>query len=147
MYAIILTALLGSSSFPEREVAFRVLSASVWLPLCERLENHHDAEVAGRAWTIVDARYLALARKGKLLPRGWTKLPWISGLALHYHEYLSAARDSACGDGPPDWPDYREATRLLLRDLAGWGWFTGHELRELVDRLGWAEERWRAANK
>src|SRR5262249_39684862 len=82
---------------------------------------------------------------GRLRPTSWPRTPW---LCLHLPppqdgNYLSQARRKASGkgQGAPDWPEYRLATRVRaharLRERRPTA-----EIVEALDRMADEERRW-----
>lgn len=123
LYALMILA-LGSPSFAARQAASAALESPAAYPALPQLQiaaRSPDPEVAQRAGRLVERHRATLAdawiaRQGKLpwldsLPRDSAD---ITDLVSHYVE-LGRARVSADNNhGGPDWPAYREATRLWL---------------------------------
>lgn len=87
----------------------------------------------------------------RMLPDYWPNVPWVDMLPTgaewpdsHTKQsfYLKAARaaGSRC-DGPPEWNDYRAATRLLLADLLRCGW-SEQRIRNLLNDMRDNERTW-----
>lgn len=134
LLALLLAALLGHPRFPVREAASAHLAAHVdaALPLLVMLERSPDAEVSYRAGVLVTAWVQEHADEisRTVYPTGWTCHPWISskppqhlwpvGVGSWWHDVECQYLDRvphAVGSFEPDWLRYREATRLLVRDL------------------------------
>jgi hypothetical protein len=135
---------LGDRNYTRRECAHRQLSAwgRLAVPYLQRAEHHPDPEVQRRA-AILLAPYdteLADLRSHLLKPTSWPRRPWLSGCPGPLTHYLSEARRYVPSTGPPEWPEYREATRLWVRSLL----LQRRPLDEIIlelDRMA-AEERW-----
>lgn len=134
MLAMILLALLGHDRFPVREASSSWLSQRVdaALPALTLLERGPCPEAAYRAGVLVTSWIQEHADElsRTLLPTGWTCHPWISskppqhlwpvGVGSWWHDVECQYLDRvphAVGSFEPDWLRYREATRLLVRDL------------------------------
>lgn len=129
-YGLLLAAIagLGSSRYQERDQCQRLLThftATVADDLTAAADDHPDAEVRRRCQQLLDLHFqqTAKTKSATTLPKGWPRLPWVDmlpdsdefcGVSQHY---LELARKVTGEKGPPDWEDYRYATRLLLEDL------------------------------
>ena len=133
-----LVCLLGNDDFQTRQVAQRQLETmgEVALGSLLRGKRSDDLEIRVRATRVSDVIY----------GMGVREWPWIDSLAGCYpgrdtiiSRYL--ARVDGWGLGP-DWPQYREATRLMFRDLADFGVSKARRL-ELLEhmRIGDVEQK------
>lgn len=131
--------LLGHPRWRVRESAAHALTAAFLadeerlLPLVRAAAADPDPEVADRA-----AGFLALYHR--LLPTGYPVLPWLDSLPPHYEDrqgiiskYMSQV-GWGCWAGAPDFPAYREATRLFVADLFAAG-KTKAEVRRVLDGM------------
>ena len=121
LYAILI-ALLGSPSFATREAATEALAAQYpALPHLQAAARSPDPEVAFRAGRLVE-RHRAVLADAWIARQG--KLPWmdsmprdsadITDLVSHYVELARPRVAVDNNHSGPDWPAYREATRLWL---------------------------------
>jgi hypothetical protein len=145
----LLATLLGSQSFDTRE------RASLSLPphLTIFLAHHHDPEVSHRAGYAAreHRRAWAYATAERMRASQFPRYPWIDGLhrAGDYgqcvRDYLDLVRELRQPNWC-QWQEYREATRLWLRDCLLEG-VPVSELQRLLDVAGEAEIQWIQANK
>jgi hypothetical protein len=144
-----LLVLLGHPSFSVREAAHAQLArlAPLIWPMLAAWENADDPEIAAHCRALVDQhwRSLPLTEKqsiaAQLRPAGWQKLPWLSSLPEWNHYYLDRAMSGGFGAGGPDWPGYREATRLWLLDMVAAG-YTPRELLPLLEAMANGDREW-----
>jgi len=117
---------LGSDQFRQREAASAALQrlAPVAVRRLQIAEHCSDREVSTRARQILDRYYAenAAAWANSTLPSTYHRLPWMAELPAEYADglgqfYLQRARREVGMQGPPDWQDYRLATRMLVEDL------------------------------
>lgn len=113
---IALTLQLGSPDFRTREAATQALArlGAASLPFLEIAERSRDREVATRARAIIDRWYAANAERIAAGVIG-ERAPWICG--DDGQAYLERARKQVGIQGPPDWSDYRLATKLMVEDM------------------------------
>jgi hypothetical protein len=145
----VLLTLLGHPSFTVREAAHAELArlAPLIWPLLAAREDAADAEVAAHCRTLVDEQWpkLSITERqeivGKLRPAGWEKLPWLSSLQQWNSYYLDRATTAGFVNGAPDWPAYREATRLWLLDMAEAG-YTPRQLQPLLETMADGDREW-----
>lgn len=140
----VLVAMLGSPHYRGRAAAHRALEGvgRAAIPCLERAAGHPDPEVARRAGILL-GRYadeIADRRSRDILPTSWPRRPWLALYDGTASGYLADARKRFKVTGQPDWPEYREATRLWVRAQ-----LTQRrpvdEIRGELDRMA-AEERW-----
>jgi hypothetical protein len=134
---------LGDRCYAARECAQRRLAAwgRLAVPHLQLAERHPDPEVQRRTAILLApyAAEIADRRAHALMPTSWPRRPWLSGCeSLTYH--LSEARHHVLSTGPPDWPEYREATRLWVRSRLLQR-RPVEEIRLKLDRMA-QEERW-----
>ena len=131
--------LLGHPQWRVREAAAHALKAAFLadeerlLPLVRAAAGHEDAEVADRAAGVLALYY-------RVLPTGYPVLPWLDSLPPDYPDraavvsrYVGRA-GWGCWPAAPDFPAYREATRLYVRDLFAAG-KTKAEVRGILDGM------------
>ncbi len=142
---------LGADSWPVREAASaRLRSAGpLAVPLLEGALLSDDLETRQRA-----RRLLAAERERVLLsclPRGWTRLPWIDGIAIstpgqqmtrEQCECLALANECGINCQPAEWPSYRYACRLWCQRRLARG-DSPASIRADVQRLAAGELAWR----
>jgi hypothetical protein len=112
---------LGDRSYRRREAAHRQLAelGRLAVPYLQRAQSSPNPEVARRA-TLLLAPYeeeFADRHSHKVLPTDWPRRPWLCLPDYALCHYLSLARQGGGKTGPPDWAEYREATRLWVRGL------------------------------
>lgn len=142
----ILILLMGSADFRTRERATMALQAAgePAIPHLVAAEQSEDAEIAQRAYWIVDEHLLALAKRGELLPAGWIGLPSVHYCDLpdvQWSNYRWFAAEQLKATTYPEYEAdavYRFATVFLCRDLAA-NHFSGHDLRDMLDAMAAAE--------
>jgi hypothetical protein len=141
---------LGSDDYRQREAAHAALQQLAPLAV-ERLciaESSADREVATRTRRILNKYYDDNAPRwaDETLPTQYGQLPWIGELPAEYAEglgqvYLQRARRQVGMQGPPEWRDYRLATRMLVEDL-----YSRRVPRQriilILDQLAEAERVW-----
>lgn len=136
---------MGSEDFRTRQEAHGALEAATLchdglLPIVAFASAaHRDPEVRHRCGQIVDAYY------SKVLDG---ELPWIDMLPADHpsrqqtiDRYLRPTTDLAGFDGG-DWPRYRLATALLVRDLFDQGWRRS-EVIVLIKRMDANERKYK----
>jgi hypothetical protein len=135
---------LGHRSYQRRAEAHHVLAACgrLAIPYLERAERRGDPEVARRAAILLEryADEMVDRRSRAILPTNWPRRPWLALYDGSVTHYLSQARTHVKATGAPDWPEYREATRLWVRSLLLQRRPVEEILNEL-DRMA-TEERW-----
>ncbi len=135
---------LGDRCYNRRECAHRRLAACgrLAVPHLQRASSHPDPEVQRRAAILLGPYETELAdrRSHCLMPTSWPRRPWLSGCYGPMTHYLTEARRCVTNTGPPDWPEYREATRLWVRSLLIQR-RPVDEIRLELDRMA-SEERW-----
>jgi hypothetical protein len=127
---------LGDRSYRRREEAHRTLArfGRLAVPHLQKAQASDNPEVARRAALLL-APYeeeLADRRSHTFLPTDWPRRPWLSLPDYGMGHYLSLARQGGSKTGPPDWPEYREATRLWVRGLL----LQRRPAQEIVEELG-----------
>lgn len=146
---------LGHDDFQRRESASAALAAlgPIAIPGLERAASSDDPEVRSRARHLLGRHYRthADAIAGRLLPRGWTHLPWIDCLPGHAwgetQGYLTLAHEGGTeSDVSGQWPSYRRATRLWLSDQLAGG-VPPRVLQRLLDEAAAKEAAWHRANQ
>lgn len=141
---------LGSDDYRQREAAYLALHKLAPLAAAQlhAAEGARDREVAQRARSILNRYYNDNAAEwaGDTLPTNYTQLPWITELPAEFAEglgqvYLQRARRQVGMQGPPEWRDYRLATRMLVEDL-----YSRRVSRQriilILDQLAEAERVW-----
>jgi hypothetical protein len=150
LLCLVLVALTGHDSFRVREAASVSLERQGTLAAPALLLGWHAGcpETQARCWHLLRplCRHFPEAASEWVKPRGgW---PWIDGATdapvcwSEMGELLSRARQAGFTDAPPDWPCYREATRLLVLRRLRDGEVVGPTLEWLRER----ERYWRAVN-
>jgi hypothetical protein len=125
LFAILLSN-LGAEDYGRRQAAHRVLQqvAPLAVHRLQIAEKSSDREVATRARQLLNRYYAdsAATWARHLTAERDDEFPWIADIpsehtsgALPY--YLDIARGQLEKQGPPNWPEYRLATRLLVQDL------------------------------
>jgi len=146
----VLAANLGSEHYREREAAHVALRqlAPVAVERLQALEKSTDREVATRVRQILDGYYAANAPAwaNETLPTNYARLPWISELPSDVEQglaqyYLERARQQIGIHGPPEWNDYRLATKLLVEDLYGKR-VTRRQVVIILDQMVETERSW-----
>lgn len=163
MLAMILLALLSHDRFAIREAASTYLAerTDAALPALVLLERSPDAEVSYRAGVLVTGWIQDHADElsRTLLPTGWTCHLWIlsrppeacwpTGLGDWWSEvecrYLSLV-PAKVESFEPDWLRYREATRLLVRDLIARR-VPAATIRRLLDAMAREDLHWWATHR
>lgn len=143
---------LGAEKFAEREKAFRALKkigkpAFAALQIAEKSPN---LEIAVRARKLAapfhEERHAKLA--SEIMPTSWPRVPWVCIGSYYGGEssvWVAKAREGGAKDGAPDWPAWREGTRLLVLDLLRGG-KTEQEVRLILDDMARCERAWIEAN-
>jgi hypothetical protein len=135
---------LGDRSYARREGAQQRLGAwgRLAIPHLHRAEAHPDPEVARRVAILLApyAREIADARSYQILPSQWPRRPWLTLYNGSVSHFLTEGRSHVTATGAPDWPEYREATRLWVRSQLLQR-RPVEEIRGELDRMA-AEERW-----
>jgi hypothetical protein len=139
---------LGHGQYRQRAAAHSCLAAAGALarPALEGAENHPVPEVRARVAELLgrwEAERL-WEQAGRLRPTSWPRTPWLSlNLPPLDGSYLSQARRKASGkgQGAPDWPEYRLATRLWVYAQLRQRRPTA-EIVEGLDRMAAEERRW-----
>ena len=135
---------LGDRSYRRRDSAQHHLAACgrLAVPHLQRAEYHPDPEIARRAAILLGpyADEIADQRANGFMPTDWPRRPWISLYDCSVSTYLSRAREAIKTTGAPDWPEYREATRLWVRS-ALLQRRPAEEIQSEIDRMA-TEERW-----
>jgi hypothetical protein len=147
----VLIANLGADDYRQRSAAHAALDrlAPLVASHLHVLENAKDREVATRARQILNRYYAEHAAEwaAATLPTNYPRLPWIGefpdaeldqGLGQYY---LERARKQIGIQGPPEWNDYRLATRLLVEDLYRQR-VSRARIIVILDRLSEAETQW-----
>lgn len=106
--SFILIILLCSDDFKTREWAQKQLEMNPPIQILQITQYSKNLELAQRSRIIVKKHLL---REREKLIRSMTKYPWIGN---HNGFYLKLARMEIGMQGPPDWADYRLATKLML---------------------------------
>ena len=146
---LVLLTLLGHPSFTVREAAHAELArlAPLIWPLLAACEDAADPEIAAHCRSLVGQQWPKLsiterqAIVSTLRPAGWEKLPWLSSLQHWNSGYLDRASSAGFPNGAPDWPAFREATRLWLLDMAEAG-YTPRQLQPLLETMADGEREW-----
>lgn len=140
---------LGHEDFYRREAATQALAAlgPLSFPFLDAALDCPDAEIAVRARRLLLDAWLRCSDP-LVMPTSYPRLPCLDALPEDYPErplvidaYLRLARLRIIATGNPEWPDYREATRLWVRDQV----IGGHRsasLRQLLDRMADKEQTW-----
>lgn len=128
MHALILLCALAPSGLDHSRHATRAawsrclerLPPDVLVPLALRLEHSPRAEVRARARRLLApfAERIADEESWAVLPSAWPRLPWFSHEPVTFSWWLYKGRRALppeVREGQPDWPEYREATRLWVR--------------------------------
>jgi len=135
---------LGDRSYRRRDAAHHALASCKRLavPHLQRAEGHPNPEVARRAAILLEPYADAIAdnRSHAIMPTSWPRRPWLSLYDCPVTPYLAQARTQVKTSGAPDWPDYREATRLWVRSMLLQR-RPVEEIRNQLDRMA-SEERW-----
>lgn len=142
-----LVELLGHPSWACREQAHTALAArgKDALPALVQARTHADPEIRHRARLLTDAWL------GSFGPSKGGPLPWIDMAGEDVDcpkeiqdRYLLKARgeDWNYSNTDGDWPDYRQATALLIRDLVEAGW-SREKVVALLDRMAAREQIYR----
>lgn len=145
---------LGADQYRQRESATAMLHkiAPIVVQRLHVAERSEDREVATRARQILDQYYAANAPvwAANTLPSNYALLPWIAELPSEQPEgigqfYLQRARRLVGMHGPPDWQDYRLATKMMIEDL-----YSQRVPREriilILNQLAEVEREWIAQN-
>lgn len=152
MLAVVLITQLGAPSYRQRVRAMNRLEPIVpaVAPYLEAATQHRDPEIARRASSLLAHYYQSVADQlsEQVRPAHWPRTPWLDMLPPDYPDrqvivsfYLSAAQRKIGPHGPPEWDDYRLATRLYLRQLI----MDRRRLDEvhlLLDRMAEQERQW-----
>jgi hypothetical protein len=149
MVLLLLLTLLGHPSFSVREGAHAQLArlAPLIWPTLAAAEEADDPEIAAHCRVLVDQQWTKLSvterqsSVAQLRPAGWQKLPWLSSLPEWNRWYLDQAMSAGFSSSGPDWPAYREATRLWLLDMVEAG-YTPRELQPLLETMADGDREW-----
>lgn len=142
---------LGDRTFKRREAAHIALGrlGEAARPALDAAAGHPDPEVQRRAQLLQRPEWveqIADDKSRRILPRRFPRLPWIDmnvvGEGAFTH-YLLAAKTPTTGQ--PDWPEYREATRLYVRGLILQK-RPRREILDTLDQLAEVEVAWIRAN-
>ena len=130
--------------------ALERLPAPVLVPLALRLERHPAAEVRARARRLLApyAERIADEESWAVLPSAWPRLPWFSHEPETFSWWLCKGRRALppeAREGQPDWPEYREATRLWVRSQL-LQCRPRAEIVEELDRMANEERSWIVEN-
>lgn len=115
---------LGDDRFETREGAQLYVESQEWLYpyLLQQAQACADPEIRQRC------RRACAVHDQRLLPAGWVCLPWIDSLPFDFpgrealiERTLRAARGAQVDYYGPDYPDYRQATALWVRELLASG--------------------------
>lgn len=140
---------LGHDDFHRREAATQALAAlgPFSFPFLDAALDCPDAEVAVRARRLLLDAWLRCSDP-LVMPTSYPLLPCLDALPEDFPErplvidsYLRLARLRIIATGNPEWPDYREATRLWVRDQVIAGQRSG-AVRQLLDRMAEKEKLW-----
>ena len=137
-----LTEQMGSRSYRIRHRATNALVAfgKSALPCLElNSKTHKDPEVRERCAYLLRPYAYEIAERDShvILPTSYPRLPWIGiedwGVWEELEPYLSVAKTKGLkGAGQaPDWPEYREASRLWIRSQI----LQNRPMQEIIDRL------------
>lgn len=140
---------LGHEDFYRREAATQALAAlgPISYPLLDLALDGSDAEVVARSRRLLRNAWLQCSDP-LVMPTSYSQLPCIDSLPEDYPErpwvidsYLRIARGRIRATGNPEWPDYREATRIWVRDqvIAG---NRPHTVRQTLDQMAVREQVW-----
>jgi len=136
---------LGDRSFRRREEAHRLLAGCGPLAVrhLQRAQNSPDPEIARRATILLGpyAEQIAERNSHGVLPTSWPRRPWLFLDECEMSHYLSLARERLSKAGPPEWPEYREATRLWVRSRLLQR-RPVEEIRAELDRMASEERGW-----
>jgi hypothetical protein len=148
---------LGHPQFERREAASQRLRllGPLAMPALQQARGHADLEVARRAGQLYDEYWITYAerRASAVRPSSYPVLPWIDQLPPEHPErrevitfYLQLAHQNMRQERGPEWLDYREATRLYIRDL--FRQQKGRvEVIQLLDRMADEEQAWIRRNR
>jgi hypothetical protein len=151
LLCLVLVALTGHDAFRVREAASLCLSRHVALAGAALVAGERQGceETRQRCKFIVDRWHAAHADELAEAYKpawGW---PWIDYgryVSWDAHSaYLDLARAAGFTNSSPEWPAYREATRLLVRDRLA----ARLSVVDLVDTVNWLADRhrlWCGAN-
>jgi hypothetical protein len=135
---------LGDRSYRRRDAAHQALASCKRLavPYLQRAEQHPNPEVARRVAILLEpyAEEIADTHSHAIKPTNWPRRPWLSLYDCPVTHYLAQAREHIKATGAPDWPEYREATRLWVRSLLLQR-RPVEEIQSELDRMA-TEERW-----
>lgn len=127
---------MGSDNYKIRDHAFRQLARDPPIHMLLLSEQSKDCEIASRSRKLVDLWYrnrnLALIENIKIAP-------WIID-EYQGQYYLQRARKEIGMQDPPEWNDYRLATRIMLSELYR------EDPNEIISRLRQAEYNWIAVH-
>lgn len=150
---LILISQLGSDSYPRRERAqIALLKLAPWAENELRVALRvADAEIRQRSYEILSHFYRqSAADKASRLrpPCGYPRLPWVDMLPDYRPDrtatiryYLGEAHKQMGQKGPPEWDDYRLATRIYATDLLG-DPDTAGGVGPLLDEMAAREIQW-----
>lgn len=133
-----LTEQLGAKDYRTRDSAHRAVAAMAAIahPGLGLASDHPSAEVRERVQRLRAPWALEMAdeKSRRILPRNYGKMPWIHDDVVYYrlmYHYLNEARRTIAKTGAPEWLEYREATRLLVRSMI----YQKRPRREILDML------------
>jgi hypothetical protein len=136
---------LGDRSYRRREEAHRALAdfGRLAVPHLEKAQASPNPEIARRATLLLGPYEVEIAdrRSRELMPTDWPRRPWLDLPEYAMGHYLSLARSETSKSGAPDWPEYREATRLWVRGCLLQR-RPVEEIRSELDRMAEEERSW-----
>ncbi len=146
LFPLLLIGQLGHRQFARRDLAQRTLArmGEAARPALTASASHPCPETRRRVELLQRPAWVYQMAEDKTKRLG--KLPWIHEYAVGddaYMRYLIWPEGSP--HGPPDWPEYRQATRRWCVAQ----WLAKRPRREILADLAvmWNEERaWKAAN-
>lgn len=155
-----LISLLGSDSWQTRESVTHFLATTSSGQVLSHYQTTADLDPEIRRrieWIVADWRHCRLTQccaeaETHLRELRYAAWPWIDSLPADYPDrqeiiaaYLGAAVQAEHESRGPDWPAYRQATKLYVEDLLRGGRLTG-EIRELLGQLVEGDRRQCKAN-
>lgn len=156
VFAVVLISQLGSPQYRERARASHELyqMAPLVVPYLEAARRHEDLEVSQRSTLILATYYESVADRvaESMKPSRWPRLPWIDMLPENHPDrktvidyYTQQARNRIGRKGPPNWEDYRLATKLYMRELI-LERQRPQQVQHLLDRMVECECQWIRTN-
>lgn len=151
LLCLTLLAQLGSPAYRTRAAAHRHLHAlgRLALPALERGTRSPCPERAERCRRLLAPYAVELADRDSyhVRPTRWPRLPWLWVFRTwsEKDQFVAEARRSMRTTGSPDWPEYREATRLWVRSQLLQR-VPLREIRRELDRMVQEEIFWLRAN-